>query len=244
MPKKPDYEAVSLDLTKPQLRKLHKGQCCQLKPAQMSGGSITLMLSRGKVRKLHTAHKKQKGHRLKMSQEEIEKSGDGFKDVMKAVGRKIKKGIKSAGPEIRKGLTTAIKVGLPALAVAVGQPELAVPAKIVADTFAKKAVDALGDKVGFGSGGKKKLKDDYSQFQSKEHPSFTPALPLPDFSKPNPRMMKGGMVVKTGAKTSVSYGGRLHPAMRPALAHHDFSRPNTSGGSFLPAGMGFKPAGY
>lgn len=238
MPKKIELEPVSLGLTKPQLRKLHKGQCCQLKPDQMRGGSITLMLSRGKVRKIRTAHKKSKGLRLKMTPDEIEQSGEGFKEIMKNVGEKIKKGIKKAGPYIRKGLTEAVKVGLPALAVAVGQPELALPAKVLADTVAKKAVDKLGDVAGFGMK-RKRLKDDYSNFQASDHPAMSPHLPLPDFSKPNPHLMSGsGLIAKTGSQLTVSMGGRIHPAMKPALPAPDFSRSmlGNVGGSFLPAG--------
>ena len=221
------YEEVKMDLTKPQLRKLSKGQTCQLKPAQMAGTGVTLLLSRGKVRKLGTAQRKQKGLRLKMSQEEIERSGEGFKDILS----KIKRKMKSASPEIRKGLTEAVKVGLPALAVAVGQPELAIPAKIVADTLAKKVVDKVGEKVGFGGRKQYKLKDDYSLFQSPSHPAMNPPYPqLHDMSEGHGLKPTPSVPVKHGKMTQHN----IHPALSPPFRQlRDFS---VSGGSFKPAG--------
>jgi hypothetical protein len=109
-------------------------------------------------------------------------------------------------------MTQVVKKGLPAAAIAMGQPELAAPAALLADKYAASAVNALGDATG-GFGVKAKAR------------------------KTKATKAVAGMGTK---KPAVKYDGNMsgflpgnHPAMWPSNSvQSDHSIRVTKGGSF------------
>jgi hypothetical protein len=231
---KTSYAELHANITTPQIRKLAKGENIQLKHEQIGHG-LKIHLSHGMVKKMMNAKKKMRGTRLKMSPEEIHMNGEGiFKNIKKAankvgkfvknnvvpVAKKVYSGYQKhikpiVSPLIREGLTKALPIAVGAAATALGQPELAVPAAAIASRISSPLVNSIGNAT--GAYGLKKprrkrfvLRTDRSTMVHSYHPAMTPALPLPDFSKPDYQFN----------------GGRLtHYKQRP-----------TRGGSFMPAG--------
>lgn len=138
-------ESVKLDLTARQISKLRNGHPVQLKPSQVGCG-MEVKLHASKAKKLHSAARRSKGCRVSMTQEECDMSGGklswkGFKRGLKKGWDVYQKDIKPiVSPLIRKGLKAAVEKGLPALAAAVGQPELAAAVPALS-----KGVDAVGN---------------------------------------------------------------------------------------------------
>jgi hypothetical protein len=147
---------VLLDLTPVQKRKLANGKTIQLKP-EMIGKGTKVMLGSPKAKRILSAHKRNRGCRMGMTDDELEMSGG--KISWKGIKRALSKGWKGykkyvkpiVSPIIREGLKMAIKTGGPALAAAVGQPELAALTPAV-----EKAVMKIGDVSGAYSVGKLK----------------------------------------------------------------------------------------
>lgn len=117
-------------------------------------------------------------------------------------------------PKVRRGLTKALEIGLPIATSLIPQiAPLAPVTNYVARKYSKRAVDKMGDKLGFGVKKGFKLSHDYSQLQKPYHPAMSPVLPLPDFSKPNFTTSGTGLVARTGhPKLSISRGGSFLPA--------------------------------
>jgi len=92
---------------------------------------------------------------------------------------------KKVRPLVRKVLKKALEVAVP-LATSAVAPELAPVASALTSAYSDKAVNKLGDTIGFGTrGGRLRAGSDYSQFQHTRSPAMNPVLPLPDFSRPN-----------------------------------------------------------
>lgn len=131
-------ESVALALTPAIARKLAKHQNVIIKPS-MIGSGVTVHLSGAKHRKLMTAHRKNKGMRLSLSPEEIEMSGEGFKDLLKrgakAVAHHVVKHVK---PHAKKQLTKILEKPL---------------GKELASQVAEKATDYGSEKVTKAIGG-------------------------------------------------------------------------------------------
>ncbi len=205
-------ETVLLDLTPHQRRKLRKGLQFQIKHAQIGTGAQLLMCPT-KAKKLHTAKRRSKGSRLSLSPEELQASG--------------------VKPLVRKALVKALQVGLPLATATAGFPELSPVVKVVADQFAEKAINKLGDKMGFGGKGKKgkkqfKLADDYSTFIPPSHPSMNPTLVSMETDKKQVKRVGRGSAMAT---TEV-------PAMNPAVVSMETTgRGRKRGGSFRAHGV-------
>lgn len=195
-------------LTPRNVSRLRNGHIVQLKADQIGGAmphTHVIKLSGVYAKKLTSAQKKV-GAKIQLSKQEIEASGLNIKDVgraLKKVADVYKKNIKPViGPAIRDGLTKAVKVGLPATAIALGAPELAPVASAIADQFGSKAVNALGDVTGAYGVGKKKfvLSNNRNTMLGSRHPAMSPHLPLADHSI-------GGALRKHGIR-----GGSFLPA--------------------------------
>lgn len=196
-------------LTPRNVSRLRNGHIVQLKADQIGGAvphTHVIKLSGVYAKKLTTAQKKKVGAKIQLSKQEIEASGLNIKDVgraLKKVADVYKKNIKPiVGPAIRDGLTKAVKVGLPAAAIAVGAPELAPVASAIADQLGSKAVNALGDVTGAYGVGKKKfvLSNSRNTMLGTRHPAMSPRLPMADHSI-------GGALRKHGIR-----GGSFLPA--------------------------------
>lgn len=187
---------VTVELTPRNLARIRNGHTIQLKPTQI-GGSTTLKINDELAKRVAAAQKKNKGVKIQLSAQEIEASGLKLRDVgraLKKVGRAYQKTVKPVvGPIIRDVMTQVVKKGLPAAAIAMGQPELAAPAALLADRYAASAVNALGDATGGfgvkGAGSKKKapappkkqsvLYDgSMSGFLPANHPAMWPSDPV------------------------------------------------------------------
>lgn len=197
--------SISLDLSSHQLKKLGNGNKIIIKP-EMVGKGIKLKLPTEHIKAINNAKKSGKAYKIQLTTTE----GGDLKKTLKTIWRGYQKYVKPVvAPAIRKGLTQAVKVGLPALAVATGNPELAPGAAWVANEIGDKVVNQIGDVTGaYGLHSKKhKLKDDYSLIISPDHPAFTP------YQKP----------LKSGGRMNVN----LHLG-KPKLISRS--------GSFIPAG--------
>lgn len=227
-------ETILLDLTPHQRRKLRKGLQFQIKHSQVGTGASLLMCPT-KVKKIHKAVKRSKGSRLKLSPEEMEASG--IKQNTRATTTpstlppppKIKpikpiKLDKKPKPLVRKALAKALQVGLPLATASLGFPEFAPVVAGVAGQFADKAVNALGDKVGFGNKSKKyfKLADNYSTFVPPSHPAQNPTIVS---------METQGLPKRTGRGAPIS--SSQTPAMNPTyISMETTGKGRKRGGSF------------
>jgi hypothetical protein len=103
-------------------------------------------------------------------------------------GGAMKKGGK-VRPLVRKVLKKALETAVPlaVTAVAPGLAPMTAPiVSAITNSVSDKAINALGNKVGFGTrGGALRSGSDYSQFQHTRSPAMNPVLPLPDFSRPD-----------------------------------------------------------
>lgn len=157
-------EDIALDLSSKQMSRLRNGHTIQVKPG-MVGSGMPMKLHPAKVRKLHSAARRQKGCRLDMTPEEFAASGmswKGFKrgvaKAAKTTGKAIKAGYKgykeylypTLAPVVRKGLQSGARALGTAAAAVTGQPGLAAIGEIIAD----KTIPYIGDKTGaFGAKG-------------------------------------------------------------------------------------------
>jgi hypothetical protein len=145
---------VAVQLSERNMSRIRNGHTVLLKPTQLGSGSHKLQINDELAKRVGAAMKKNKGVKIQLSAQEIEASG--LRSALKRVGRAYQRSIKPVvGPVIRDVMTQVVKKGLPAAAIAMGQPELAAPAAFLADRYAAKAVNALGDATG-GFGLKKK----------------------------------------------------------------------------------------
>ena len=181
---------------------------------------------------------------------------------IKKLGRQIKRGFQkavdtykkdirpTAGPIIREGLTKAIQIGAPALVTSLGAPQLAPATAFLANQFARKGVDYIGDSTGafglkYGYGTEDKpfglmakpiqLELNLSNFLPPRHPAQRPKMQTGDFSKPRAEF------TSIGNKPKYLYGrGEIpvkgHP-MNPRMPMKDFAYRQyteypTYGGSF------------
>lgn len=268
MPKQKKFVSAKLKLTATNRRKLHRGEPTLLKSDQMEGGEIEIFMTPMKHKKLMKAHGKKKGMKLNLTPEEMSYSmdhGSGVKDFFKKVGRKITKGVNeglreyrekvrpTVGPILKEGVKQAIKQGLPAAAVAlttaIGQPQLAAPAgmaaKLVADKYADKATEKLGDVTGaYGMPRGLQL----SGYSKDKHgrPMMGRGDAMDFLSGSGTMRMHGGAVLQDNDSNFLN---TAHPAMNPALPPADNSLPRPThsqmnyGGSFRTAGGSFKTAG-
>jgi hypothetical protein len=149
---------VKVDLSERNLARIRNGHTIQLKASQIGGGT-TLKINDQLAKRVADAHRKNKGVKIQLSAQEIEASGLKLRDVgraLKSLGKAYNRQVKPVvGPIIRDVMTQVVKKGLPAAAIAMGQPELAAPAALLADKYAASAVNALGDATG-GFGVKRK----------------------------------------------------------------------------------------
>jgi hypothetical protein len=207
---------VKVDLSERNLARIRNGHTIQLKASQIGGGT-KIQVNDELAKRVATAMKKNKGVKIQLSAQEIEASGLKLRDVGralqkmgKAYNRKVKPVV---GPIIRDVMTQVVKKGLPAAAIAMGQPELAAPAALLADKYAASAVNALGDATG-GFGVKAKAR----KTTRAKGPSKPPAVP----------------------KRAITYDENMsgflpanHPAMWPSNSvQSDHSIRVTKGGSF------------
>lgn len=213
---------VKVDLSERNLARIRNGHTIQLKASQIGGGGTTLKVNDELAKRVAAAMKKQKGVKIHLSAQEIEASGLRLRDVgraLKQMGRAYNRQVKPVvGPIIRDVLTQITKKGLPAAAIAMGQPELAAPAALLADKYAASAVNALGDATG-GFGVKAKARKT---------------------TKPKAAKTVAGVAGMGAAKRAVKYDGNMsgflpgnHPAMWPSNSvQSDHSIRVTKGGSF------------
>lgn len=186
---------VTVELSARNLARIRNGHTIQLKAAQIGGGSTTLKINDELAKRVSAAMKKNKGVKIQLSAHEIEASGLKLKDVgraLKQMGRAYNRTVKPVvGPIIRDVLTQVVKKGLPAAAIAMGQPELAAPAAMLGEKYAASAVNALGDATGgfgvtkrgrrglplAGRGAKKPISYDgnMSGFLPGNHPAMWPS---------------------------------------------------------------------
>ena len=182
-------EDITLDLSSRQMSRLRNGHTIQVKP-DVVGRGMPLKLHGSKVRKLHTAARRQKGCRLDMSPEEFEASGiswKGFKrgvsKAAKETGKVLKVGYKgyqeylkpTLGPAIRKGLQTGARALGAAAAAATAQPELA----LVGELLARETIPYIGDKTGaFGmkEDAMKLLKSGFKGYKKHVKPTVGPMI--------------------------------------------------------------------
>jgi hypothetical protein len=121
-------QVVQLDLTPVIARKLAKHQNVTIKPG-MVGSGVSVHLSGAKHRKLMTAKNKEKGMRLSMTPEELELSGEGFKDLLK------------------RGAKSLVKHGAKALIKHVKEPATKKISKILEKPLGKELADKLAEKA-------------------------------------------------------------------------------------------------
>ena len=207
-----ELASFKVALTPRNISRLRNGHTVQLKADQI-GGAVShthvIKLSGVYAKKLTLAQKKNAGTKIQLSKQEIEASGLNARDIgraLKKVADVYKKNVRPVvGPAIRDGLTKAVKVALPAAAVAIGAPELAPVASAVANQFGSKAVNALGDVTGaYGVKGKKKfvLSNTRSTMIGSQHPAMSPGMPIHDHSVGGAlrkAIMRGGSFLPAGA---------------------------------------------
>jgi len=207
-----EYQPHKLCLSDNQLVKIRRGHPIQLTATAMKGKgakSYDVMLSPANHKKVVRCVKASKGGRLTISKDEIEQSGQGFKDILRTVGKHAKKfvknQIKAHGPQIRKGIETALEKGAHAVGNYVG---LGDEAEDIMSKVAPRISDFIGDQLGFGmipvmtGSGVKLMKapmklmssDDYSTMMSSSSPAMWPvASNLPDpGSYPTGKSPRGG----------------------------------------------------
>lgn len=169
----------------------------------------------------------------------------GGKIRLKDVSRGIEKGFKSisegykknvrntpVGDAIRTGVKSAIVTGATALPVALGQPQLAPVAGMVAKPLADIAVEKAG--LGMKCGGK--LQSNSSNFLNSQHPAMFPNIPnqgVTDLPRTGGSFMAGGSFVTAGYRRggAISYGTPMNPTL-PVQGYSDIPRNIT--GDYIP----------
>lgn len=224
---------VSVDLTPRNVSRLRNGHTVQLKHSQIGSGVHKLHINDALAKKIEAALKKQKGVKIQLSAEEIDGSGLRLKDIgraLKGAAKVYREKVRPVvAPVIRKVLTEGIKKGLPAAAIALGQPQLAAPAAMIANELATPAVNALGRATG-GFGVKKRKR---TAVRLAERGMAQSAVHHSDDYTPVPMM-------------NPVYGGSMsgflpgHPAMNAGddtiPDHSSKSKRKMRGGSFKMAG--------
>lgn len=147
-----DLVRVSLDMKKSNFDKMRKGHEFQLKKDQLHGSKHELMVKHHNAKKLHTAKRRNKGVRIKLSEDEIihNMKGEGLKEFLaglKKAGQWVKSNIidtpfyqANVKPVVRQVVDTGVNT--------FGNRFLPAP---VTD-IAKKGVDLIGQQTGaFGA---------------------------------------------------------------------------------------------
>jgi hypothetical protein len=254
------FKSHKIKLSKLNARNLRKGKPTLIKHDQYDPEGIEIFLGHLKHRKMETAHKKKKGFKLNLSQDELkhsEEHGKGFKDFFSKAYKGYQKYVKPlVGDEIRKGLKegakTAIKTAAVAIPTALGQPELAVPASAVAnskitDRLIDKGIDKLGDLTGgFGLRNHYKLENNMNGFLNARHPaqdSYNPPY-LPDMSIPR-ALGSSRPLYGYGVKPVVNSMYKRGTPLNPHIDPHDQSYiPRYANSLHQEKGVGLKASGY
>jgi hypothetical protein len=108
-----DLVKVNLHLTHPQYKKLKKGHHTQIPHHHLNAGKHFVMIHPHKAKKMHKAHREQKGVRLHLSPEEFEHTAHagGFMDFFKGLlnmGKTIAKPILSVAKPLAKTFAAPI----------------------------------------------------------------------------------------------------------------------------------------
>ena len=140
---------VQLDLTPAQKRKIKNGHTVQLKHNQLMKGDVSVVLDKEHARRIRRALKNKSGMRLSPSQEMYQQmiQGEGFKSVMKKIGRQLKNiGKKQGARLLDKGVDILQKSVEDKLIEQLG-PENEEIIKKLSDTTRDKLTDSANKKI-------------------------------------------------------------------------------------------------
>ena len=119
-----------------------KGHTIQLSRDGLKNGNVVLAVHPSTKKRAEKAIMNGKGMRLALTPHECECSGEGLRDVLKKVGKYVKKGVKAVG---RDKVKDAIHTGLKrASMIAPG------PVQALVGEFGDEAVDFVMKKMGLG----------------------------------------------------------------------------------------------
>ncbi len=205
------YNIIKVALTPAQISKLAHGKQIQIKPAQVGSGHEIILKDR-KVNRVHRRATKNQGSRFAIEPDEIEmmeQHGSGFLDELKKVGRFLKEKV-FTNPVYREKLAPLIKKGLEG-AVDIGSKFLPAPLQESAASLGKSAVGEVGRVSGaYGlKKGRRRVGGALPTPPAKGTPENVLFGNLPDFSKPNYRLLKGSQEAK-------DYMAQVRAARKPA----------------------------
>lgn len=142
------YRKVSLDITPAQLRKAAAGKQITLSASQLRGGSTTFHVHPENALKIAKAKKAGRGTRVWIAPGAINHDldvmqGGSVWSWLKGAAKSVYKFAKDNYDVIKPVLSRVADAAVPALATAIGQPALAIPAR-----QALKSVSGVGLKTG------------------------------------------------------------------------------------------------
>ena len=145
---------VKVHLTQTNIKKLSRHEPTLLRREQLGSGPHTLHLKPRKLRKVHTAMRKNKGLHIHLDPEELHAtmSGGSVKGFFRGVGRELGHLYQKAKPMIRREVSKFVKTGLnaavPVATTMLGVPEAAPFLQAGIDKYSDRAVGAIGQVTG------------------------------------------------------------------------------------------------